>query len=90
MTLQVDPSPWSHPVTRFFRTAVHFKNVPLAERLARVLFGALLAASPALLPAIPLWVSLSSGLGLALTGFVGLCPACSLVGRRLEARSHKG
>lgn len=77
-------------MTRFFRTAVHFKNVPLAERLARVLFGALLAASPALVPAVPWWLSVSSGLGLALTGFVGFCPACYLVGRRLEARSPKG
>jgi hypothetical protein len=72
----------------FFRTAVHFTNVPLLERLVRAAAGLGLAAAPFFFETSPLLrgLSVASGLGFAATGFIGFCPACYLVGRRLDAR----
>jgi hypothetical protein len=73
---------------KFFRTALYFKNVPLFERMVRVVMGVAMAALPLafgpLAGALPITVAM--GAGIAMTGFVGFCPACYLVGRRLEAR----
>lgn len=75
-------------MTKFFRTALYFKNVPLFERVVRVVMGVAMAALPLavgrLAGALPLTVTM--GAGIAMTGFVGFCPACYLVGRKLEAR----
>ncbi len=61
-------------------------NVPALERLIRIMIGlgvalfALfgLAQSNVLVAAL--------GLCFAATGLIGFCPACALVGRRLEPR----
>ncbi len=63
----------------------HLKhNVPAFERSAR-LVGALLMALAAGLGGLgPVWVWLLGGsaLGLALTAWLGFCPACAMMGRR--------
>lgn len=60
------------------------KNMGGRERLARALGGALIAACAlGLLGLTPLGgVLAASGLGTALTGWLGFCPACALAGRR--------
>jgi hypothetical protein len=61
------------------------KNVPNGERLLRVLAGvAGVAASLAWLPAPWGWVGAASAAGIALSGLVGFCPACAMVGRKLR------
>lgn len=76
----------------FLRTAVYAKNVPFAERVLRVVLGIgliagavylLLKPSPSLLFAA---VLVFSALFVMITGFVGWCPACALVGRKLKTK----
>lgn len=73
---------------KFFRTALYFKNVPMLERVVRVVMGVVMAALPLafgrLAGVLPFTIAM--GAGIALTGFVGFCPACYLIGRKLEAR----
>ena len=72
----------------FFRTALHFRNLPAAERLARGAIAAALAALPVLWP-LPTWsvaMLWASAAGVAATGFIGFCPACYLAGRNLLPR----
>ncbi len=60
------------------------RNVPAAERIAR-LAGATLMVLAAVLGGLePAWAWLlgASGLGLALTALLGFCPACAMMGRR--------
>ncbi|MGQ0660303.1 YgaP-like transmembrane domain [Sphingosinicella sp.] len=61
-------------------------NVPLLERLIRLLLGLGIAAFAVfgLGQANLLFVAI--GLCVAATGLVGFCPACALVGRRLTQR----
>lgn len=67
---------------------IYRKNVPVWERVLRVAFGLALAAY-----AFSIWGSLlsfvlvASGVGVAMTGFVGFCPMCALAGRRLDKAS---
>jgi len=66
----------------------HLKhNVPAPERLLRVGAGLALAAAAAFGPWLPAgpwpWVVAGGGLMFALTGVVGFCPACAMLGRRL-------
>ena len=69
----------------FAKTAFYAKNLPGWERTLRVvLSAAVIAGTLALLAAPWSWVVASSALGFAVTGLVGFCPACALVGRRLE------
>ena len=60
------------------------KNLYTWERVTRVAIGAGVAAVPMYFAWGPsaLWVI--SGIGFALTGFVGFCPMCALVGRRIS------
>ncbi len=68
------------------------KNLPLWERALRVLAALALIASGLLgLPGTALgWLLAASGILVALTGFLGFCPACAMVGRKLkrQARDH--
>lgn len=60
------------------------KNLPVWERALRVLTGvAMIACGLIGLPATMIGYVLA-GLGVAtlLTGFVGFCPMCAMVGRR--------
>lgn len=61
-------------------------NVPLLERLIRLLLGFAAAAYALLgLPQANL-VLVALGLCVAATGLVGFCPACAMVGRRLTQK----
>jgi hypothetical protein len=64
----------------------YVKNVPGWERVLRVLAGAgALAGGVVLLGGWPGWAVGASGAGLVLSGLFGWCPACAMVGRRLDA-----
>jgi hypothetical protein len=70
---------------------LYIKNLPLWERLLRIAAGAAAAAYGLLnMAGAPGWVVAVIGVGIALTGMVGFCPACALAGRRLEKRSREG
>lgn len=67
------------------RTAFYAKNLPNWERALRLALAAVVVvAALLLLPAPWSWAVVASGLGFAVTGLVGFCPACAMVGRRLE------
>ncbi|MBI3368030.1 MAG: DUF2892 domain-containing protein [Burkholderiales bacterium] len=65
----------------------YVKNVPGWERAARVLAGvAMLAYGLLALKGQTMGYALAGAGAMALlTGFVGFCPMCALVGRRLDA-----
>ncbi len=68
----------------------YVKNVPLWERVARAALGLGGLGWAALnwhsAGALPLALAVG-GASLALTGLVGFCPMCALVGRKLD-RGH--
>jgi len=63
------------------------KNLPGWERAMRVVAGAILVAWGLIgFPAVPLGYLIAAGGVIAvLTGFVGFCPMCALVGRKLPS-----
>jgi hypothetical protein len=68
---------------------LYFKhNVPTWERTIRIAAGLLLAGLTALSSGTPYvapaltWLGLAGGILLAITGVVGFCPMCAMVGRR--------
>ena len=65
------------------------RNVPAVERGLRVvagLAGACLAFAFAAQP-LGMWAGIAGGLMFAVTGLVGYCPMCAMVGRKaVEAR----
>jgi len=62
----------------------YVKNVPNGERVARAVAGvAGVGLSLALLPGAWAWAGVAAGAMMVLTGFVGFCPACAMVGRKL-------
>lgn len=64
----------------------HVKNVPVWERVLRVLAGlAVAAAALHWLPGAWGWLVAAGSLGLVASGLVGYCPMCAMVGRRLDA-----
>lgn len=64
------------------------KNLPLWERALRSVAGLLMIAFGLLAPGFaggPLgYIIAAGGVMAILTGFVGYCPACAVVGRRLK------
>jgi hypothetical protein len=65
---------------------IYVKNVPGWERVLRALVGAAALAGGALATGGG-WLGWTLGLGgagLALSGLFGFCPACAMVGRRLD------
>ena len=68
------------------------KNLPVWERVLRVIAAAaMIAVGLITLGASPLgWLLAASGAFTALTGFVGFCPACAMVGRKLDRRARDG
>ncbi len=64
---------------------LYFKtNLPGWERFARIAAGlvaAILAFMFALAP-IGMWIGIAGGMMFALTGLVGFCPMCAMVGRK--------
>lgn len=70
---------------------IFVKNLPLWERLLRMGLGAAVAAYAALhIDGAQGWVFAVVGLGAALSGIIGFCPACALAGRRLKLRARQG
>lgn len=66
-------------------SAFYIKNVPSLERGLRLLLGAAGAAFALYTVAGPMgWLLAASAAGIALTGLVGFCPMCAMVGRRLD------
>jgi hypothetical protein len=64
-------------------SAWYVKNVPMGERVVRVVVGLGGAVAAVLLvPGVLGWVAGASVAGLALTGLVGFCPLCAMVGRK--------
>lgn len=66
----------------------YLKNVPTIERVIRVLAGIALSIGAFFLTGSALWVgaAVATGIFLVMTGFIGFCPMCALVGRRLDKR----
>lgn len=63
----------------------YVKNVPVWERLLRLAGGAALIAYALLaLDGTATWLAIGAATGLVLSGMVGFCPACAMVGRRLK------
>jgi hypothetical protein len=63
----------------------YVKNVPSAERVARVLLGAAGAGlAIAFVGGSTGWLLAAGAAGLVASGLFGFCPACALVGRRLK------
>jgi hypothetical protein len=66
------------------RTAFFVKNVPNWERTLRIIVALIVIMSGLAWLAAPWnWILALSGIGFALTGVFGFCPACAMVGRRL-------
>ena len=67
----------------------YVKNVPGWERALRVVAGlAMIAcglAGPGIAATIVGYAIAASGAVTLLTGFVGFCPMCAMVGRRVDA-----
>jgi hypothetical protein len=68
------------------------KNLPLIERVIRTISGLGLTLLGMLYlhgASGNLWglAAVASGLGAAITGFLGFCPACAMVGRKLGKRT---
>ena len=64
------------------------KNVPNWERGARIVFGVVLIAMALFgsFSALMSTMLIASALFVIGTGFVGWCPACALVGRKLNMK----
>lgn len=63
----------------------YVKNVPTWERVLRVVAG-LAVAAWGVLALGGLWGAMTalSAAGIVLSGLVGFCPACAMVGRKLD------
>ena len=59
-------------------------NVPGWERLLRIVAGICVAILAALYVNAPVvaWIGMAGGFMFALTGLVGFCPMCAMVGRK--------
>lgn len=66
---------------------LYVKNVPPVERVIRVLMGiGLLVAAVLWLGANAKgWIVGAMGMMAAMSGLVGWCPMCAMVGRKLDA-----
>jgi hypothetical protein len=60
------------------------RNLPTWERAVRILAGVAIGAAVGggLTTGSVTWLALATAGTLALTAFVGFCPACAMVGRR--------
>ena len=65
----------------------YIKNVPPFERVIRVLMGIglLVAAVMWLGSNVRGWILGAMGMMAAISGLVGWCPMCAMVGRKLDA-----
>ena len=60
------------------------RNVPGFERAARVILGVAAAGLAVAYAQTPLgmWIGIAGGLTFAVTGLIGFCPMCAMVGRK--------
>lgn len=64
---------------------IYVKNLPVWERSLRIGLGMAAAGYAVVsLDDISRWAVALGGVGVALTGIFGFCPACALAGRRLK------
>jgi hypothetical protein len=71
----------------FLKTALYVKNISVVERIVRFVIGNVAAAAGLLTLESPWkWILVAAGIGFAMTGIVGFCPACAMIGRRLDKR----
>jgi hypothetical protein len=63
-------------------SAFYAKNVPSWERFVRIALSAAGIVYGLSLPQPWSWVIAASAAAFALTGLVGFCPACAMMGRR--------
>jgi DUF2892 family protein len=71
----------------------YVKNLPLSERVLRIIAGMVLIILGMLYfhgGLHGLWglLSAGSGAGAIATGFLGFCPACAMVGRKLDKQAR--
>ncbi len=70
---------------------IYVRNLPWWERSLRIGAGTVVATYAFLnMGTVPGWIILAGGIGIALTGIFGFCPACALAGRRLAKRVPPG
>lgn len=65
------------------------KNLPVWERILRVLAGVIVIAIALFLP-LTTWVRgaiIASAVAFAFFGFIGFCPMCAMVGRKLDKKN---
>lgn len=67
---------------------LYMKNVPIAERVIRVIIGfALLGGALAWMGSTTSgWIMGAMGMMGAVSGLIGWCPMCAMVGRKLESK----
>lgn len=60
------------------------RNLPWWERVLRLILGAIVVMAAFILQvgSVMLWLAVAVAATLALTGFIGFCPACAMFGRR--------
>ena len=69
-------------------SAFYVKNVPGWERALRLVLGGGAAAFALYSFPGPMgWLLAGSAAGIAVTGLVGFCPMCAMVGRRLDKKA---
>lgn len=62
---------------------LYVKNVPDWERALRILAALALLAGFWAGAGLLAWLALAAAAGLSLSGLLGYCPACAMVGRRI-------
>lgn len=64
---------------------LYMKNLPNWERVLRVVVGVLVAVGALIAwPGTIGWLVAASAAGAVVSGLLGFCPACAMVGRRLD------
>jgi Protein of unknown function (DUF2892) len=68
---------------------IYRKNLYSWEAMLRILVGPGLAAYAffAMAPGWLAYVLVASGIGFAITGLVGWCPMCAMIGRKIADKS---
>jgi hypothetical protein len=68
----------------------YLKNVPVWERIVRVVAGIAVAVLALAFWLEPVGIVVAiAALGIVVSGLVGFCPACALLGRRLERNAKR-
>jgi len=69
---------------------LYVKNVPALERIVRIILGVAGAALSILfLKGVVGIVGALAAAGVTISGLVGFCPACAMVGRRLAKQQKR-